>query len=186
MRWARVAGWVVLIVQTVGMVQILRNDSMYHGVGNDFFNQMLKDYWGSFISFDLMMGLLLFCVWLGWREKTARLLETIAWIWNILWWGNIVVAIYVLIAVHESRGDLLAFFAGRRSDRPLRQLTLHRTLAGRALSFVLAGGTAVWLWRALHIVNFTGVPAFGLYAGFLPLILAFSLMAFPQPLRADT
>ena len=181
MRWANIAAWSVLILQAVNMIQILLHDSMYHGVGNDYFNQSFKDYWGTFVSFDLMTGLVLFSTWLGWRESGSRLIGTVAWIWNILWWGNIVVAIYVLLAIYQSRGSILAFFAGNRSGETLREFTWHSTLAGRAISLTLAIGTALWLWQALTFVRFKGVPAFGLYAGFLPLVLALLLLAFARP-----
>jgi hypothetical protein len=93
-----------------------------------------------------MNGLALFSAWLSWRERGSSHLETIIWIWCILWWGNIVVAIYILLAVYESRGNILAFFAGIRSGEMLRPFTLDGTPAGRIVSMTLALGTALWLW----------------------------------------
>lgn len=180
MKWAKGAALFVIIAMSICMTNILLNDSMYHGVGNDNFNAGFKDPWQTFIHMDLMTGLVMFCTWLAYREKDSPNIDTVIWIWMILWWGNIVVAFYLLIAAYQANGNASVFFSGQRSGEPLRTIWAQPNVIARSVCILLALGSTVWLYRALQLVNFAGTPAFGLYAGFLPVAATFLLLAFPR------
>jgi hypothetical protein len=178
MAWARYLAILVIVIMSGFMLNILLHDSMGHGVGMDTFNAGMADPWRAFIGQDLVSGLFFTVSWLVFRERGGRMIDTIAWAWMALWWGNIVIAAYILVAVSQSRGDPALFFLGRRAG------ALHHVW--RAPSLVLRGGCALgavlvaaYLVHGLAAVFFAGIAAFGYTAGFLPVILSLVLLAMP-------
>lgn len=155
----RFRAWVVgvFVLLAAGFVNIAWNDGFGHGMGLDTFNGGMADPWQAFINLDLVAGLLLPVGWIIWRELGSPVLQTVAWILLILWWGNIAVALYLLIAISRSKGDARIFFLGNRGG--LAPLDLSRTMR---LSLSLAAvAVAAVLANALLSVGFAGVPAIG-------------------------
>ncbi|HET8612128.1 MAG TPA: hypothetical protein VFL92_05115, partial [Sphingomonas sp.] len=149
-----------------------------HGVGFDTFLAGQSDPWQTFIDNDLVSGLLFAVSWMIFREKGARTIETVAWVWMVMWWGNIVVAIYVLRALAQSDGDWRLLLLGRRAgleSAPQIAPMLRLCCAAGALA------VAIWLMIAIPRTGFAAIPTFGYLAGFLPVILSLALIALPRP-----
>lgn len=67
--------------------------------------------WGIVSLVDIYLGLILFSVWVTWREENK--LTALTWSVFILLLGNMVSCLYVLKAVSEARGDIIKFWLGR-------------------------------------------------------------------------
>jgi hypothetical protein len=178
MAWARSLAILVIVIMSGFMLNILLHDSMGHGVGMDTFNAGMTNPWRAFIGQDLVSGLFFTVAWLVYRERGGRVLDTIAWAWMAFWWGNIVIAVYILVAVSQSRGDPAMFFLGRRAG-DLHHIWRAPSLPLRGLCALSALLVAAYLVRGLTAVQFSGIAAFGYTAGFLPVILSLVLLAMP-------
>ena len=183
MRWAKGMALLVICIMTGFMANILIHDSMGHGVGLDTFLAGAVNPWQAFINQDLVSGLLLALTWIVFRQRGARVIDTVAWVWLVLWWGNIVVASYVLVATLQSQGDWVAFFMGRRSAVALRRVWPEPGIAVRALCLLAAAGCAAWLALAISASGFAPIATAGYLLGFAPILLALVLLAFPE--RSD-
>jgi hypothetical protein len=173
----RIVAWLVIVLMAANGVNVALNSGFDHGVGFDTFLAGAADPWRSFIGNDLVSGLLFAVSWMIFREKGGRTIDIVAWVWMVMWWGNIVVAVYVLRAVARSGGDWNLFLQGRRAGlaeaAPLApMLRLSSALAAMAV--------AIWLAVAIPRTGFAGVPTFGYLAGFLPVILSLVLAAMPR------
>jgi hypothetical protein len=104
-------------------------------------------------------------------------IDTVAWVWMVMWWGNIVVGAYVLRAAWQSGGDWGRFFMGRHTG-VLRGIGLPVFVRG--LAGVGAIGVALWLATAVMAVRGDAIPTTGYLLGFLPVILSLLLLAFPS------
>ena len=94
-----------------------------------------------------------------------------------LWWGNIVVAAYVLRAAGQADGDWSRFFLGRRAGIvPAAPLSAPvRALCGLAALAVL-----IWTGLSVQAVGFAPIATFGYVMGFAPVVLSLLLLAFPS------
>ena len=74
-------------------------------------SQLTSMPWGIVSLFDVYVGFLLFCSWIWYREDgfLKKAFLTI----SILLGGNAVSALYALIALVKSKGDLDFFFTGK-------------------------------------------------------------------------
>ena len=172
----RVAIVVIVLMSTLG-ANIILNDSLGNGLGFDVFLAGTGSPWQLFINNDLVSGLLFTTSWIIYRERGNRTLDTVAWVWMALWWGNIIVACYVLVALRQAAGDHARFFQGARAgalapawphpSRPLQLLLL-------ALAAVVTAALAQTLVGARD-----AIAAIGSLLGFAPLVLTFALLAFP-------
>jgi len=174
----RIVAWVVILLMLANGANVALNSGFDHGVGFDTFLAGQGDPWRMFIGNDLVSGLLFAVSWMIFREKGARAIDTVAWVWMVMWWGNIVVAVYVLRAVARSGGDWQLFLFGRRAG-----LTGAPPITPPLRIACAAGAVAVAAWLAIAIprTGFAGVPTFGYLAGFLPVILSLALLARPKP-----
>jgi hypothetical protein len=174
----RIVAWVVIVLMAANGVNVAINSGFDHGVGFDTFLAGAADPWRSFIGNDLVSGLLFAVSWMIFREKGGRTIDIVAWVWMVMWWGNVVVAVYVLRAVARSGGDWQLFLLGRRAglgDAPPIAPML-RLCCGLAAVVV-----AIGLAFAVQRTGFAGIPTFGYLAGFLPVILSLALLARPRP-----
>jgi hypothetical protein len=174
----RIVAWVVILLMAANGLNVALHSGFDHGVGFDTFLAGQADPWQTFIDNDLVSGLLFAVSWMIFREKGARTIDTVAWVWMVMWWGNIVVAVYVLRAVARSGGDWPLFLSGRRAglaDGPPIAPPLRIASAAGAVA------VAVWLAMAIARTGFAGIPTFGYLAGFLPVILSLALIALPRP-----
>ncbi|WP_145902355.1 MULTISPECIES: hypothetical protein [Sphingobium] len=176
MTTVRVIAWIVIAIMGANIANVLLNSGLHHGVGFDTFLAGSGDPWQLFINNDLVTGLLFMVSWMALREKGGRLLDTIAWIWMVMWWGNVVVAIYVLRAVSQANGDWQRFFLGGRAGVVAAAPV---SAPGRALCGLGAILVSAWLMWSLQAASFAAIPTLGYVLGFLPIILSFALVAFP-------
>ncbi len=113
MTGVRILAWIVIAIMGVNMANVILNGGMDHGVGFDTFLAGASNPWQLFINNDLVTGLLFMVGWIILRERGGRVMDVVAWVWMVMWWGNIVVAVYVLRAVGQARGNWSRFFLGR-------------------------------------------------------------------------
>ena len=173
----RIVAWVVIVLMGANMANVALRSGFDHGVGFDTFLAGRGDPWQTFIDNDLVSGLLFAVSWMICREKGARTVDTVAWVWMVMWWGNIVVAVYVLRAMARSGGDWQLFLLGRRAglaDAPPSASMLRLGCAAAALA------VTVWLVLAVLHTDFASVTIFGYLMGFLPVILSLVLLALPR------
>ncbi|MEO0030466.1 MAG: hypothetical protein RIS94_224 [Pseudomonadota bacterium] len=180
MTTARNLGLFVIAVMGALMANILVHDGMDHGVGFDVFLAGSGSPWQLFINNDLVTGLLFMCGWVLLRERGGRRMETAAWIWMILWWGNIVVGAYVVRAAWQAQGDWPRFFMGRHAGH-LREIAI--TPAARVIAGLGALGVAMWLAGALIGTQGAAIPAIGYALGFAPVVLSLLVLATPSARR---
>lgn len=176
MKGVRILAWVVIAIMGANLANVVLNGGMDHGVGFDTFLAGSTNPWQLFINNDLVTGLLLATGWMICRERGARTLDVVAWVWMVMWWGNIVVAAYVLLAERQSGGDWRRFLLGRR-EGALPALRLGPVVRG--VSGLLALATAVWTVTGIVAGGFAPIPTFGYVMGFAPVVLSFLLIALP-------
>lgn len=176
MKAARILALVVIAIMGANMANVLLNSGMHHGVGFDTFLAGSGDPWQLFINNDLVTGLLFMVGWMIFREKGGRTLGTVAWVWMAMWWGNIVVAAYVLRAAGQANGDWSRFFLGRRAG----VATVFSPAAPiRALCALSAITVLIWTIFGIRAAGFSPIPTFGYIMGFAPIVLSFALVALP-------
>lgn len=119
LRYARSVAWTGLLSLSIALVYAVAAGSFrVDGL------ELLENPWGLATLVDIYVGFALFSCWVVWRE--ANLGKALIWIALILVGGNLISALYVLVALHGSRGDVLAFWLGSHraskdvSDRPDR------------------------------------------------------------------
>jgi hypothetical protein len=61
---------------------------------------------------DVYVGFAFFCCWIVWRE--ARLATALLWICMILVAGNLMAALYILVALRTSKGMAEVFWLGSK------------------------------------------------------------------------
>lgn len=182
MTWARNLAGIVVAAMLLLAGNILVHGSLDQGLGMDRFLAGLADPWRAFIGFDLMAGLLLMSGWIVWREQGGRAADTAAWILCILWWGNIIVAAYILVALRQSAGDPARFLMGRRGG----QLRPAWTPPGavRVVALVAALGTAAFAASRIAQLGLTTLAGQAYVPGFAPIVLGLCLLAFPARVPA--
>ena len=178
MGWAALVAAILIAAMTGFAGNILANGSLDQGLGMDRFIAGLADPWQTFIGFDLMGGLLLATSWIVWRERGARWLDTVAWALCILWWGNVVVAIYMIIALLQSGGDPARFFMGARAGQ-LRPVWTALGLAFRCMALVAGLAIAGFTVAKVQQLGLASLSGQAYLPGFGPVILAMILLAFP-------
>lgn len=178
MAWVRLVALLVIAAMLALAANILLNGSLDEGLGMDRFIAGLADPWTTFIGFDLMAGLLLAAVWIVWRQKGARPLDTLAWVLCLTWWGNIVTAAYLLLAAAQSGGDPARFFMGERAGK-LRSVWKPGWPL-RAIALVAAGLTAAFALQKMATLGLSQLAGQAYLPGFMPIVLALLLLAFPS------
>jgi Protein of unknown function (DUF1475) len=178
MKAARVLALAIIALLGALMLAIVVQDSFRTGIGMDRFQAGLADPWQRFIGFDLMSGLFLMFGWIVYRQRGARRLETVAWVLMANWWGNIVVAAYILVALYQARGEAPGLFMGARGGELRRAWTPGAAM--RAVCAVGAAATVVYVLHEMAALHFAGLPAWAFVPAFGPLVLSFALLAFPE------
>jgi hypothetical protein len=74
---------------------------------------ILEMPWGIVSLVDVYTSILLFSAWVIFRERA--IFPTIIWIPLFIVLGNFATALYVLIALFQSKGDWKQFFLGKRA-----------------------------------------------------------------------
>lgn len=178
MGWIRGAAVLVVVAMVALFGNILLHGSLDEGLGMDRFLAGLADPWTTFIGFDLMSGLALMACWIAYRERGGRRLDTAAWILCLTWWGNLVPALYIMVALRQSGGDPARFFMGA-SAGPLRPVWPANYAVVRLAALALAVAAAGFAVRKMALLGLGTLAGQAYVPGFLPLVLAFTLLAFP-------
>jgi hypothetical protein len=103
-----------LVLLTVIMAGVLH----YGFTQGDFFEdggELIENPWGIVSLFDVYVGFFLVIGWIVYRENCLG--KTLAWSVAILIGGNLVSALYALIALLRSGGNSKAFFLGEEKAR---------------------------------------------------------------------
>ena len=177
MKTARLLCLFVILLTTWHFVLAIGGSGLHHGAGMDTFQAgYAADPWQAVINIDLMAGLLMACAWILWREDNRAI--AIAWVITILWWGNLVVAAYLLRQIQLGGGHWETVLLGRNADPALRPGprrafgTPAKTLL--LVSSAIVAGYMVWCCRS---VGYSGVPALGYCWGLGSLSLALFVAA---------
>jgi len=177
MKRVRVIAVLVLVAMLANLVNVVLKSGMNHGVGMDTFLAGARDPWQLFINCDLVAGLLFMVAWMAVRDRGAPRLSRVAWIWMALWWGNVVVAAYVLRAANESGGDWPLFFLGRSAPGATApRAAAARPRLVRVLCLLAAAVVAVFTMSGIRNAGFAGLATFGYVAGFTPVVLTLILL----------
>lgn len=102
-RIALVAGGLALVM-VVALAQALGSNLFAQG------GLVMDLAWGRTLLVDIYVGLLLFSLWIGWREPARG--TAAAWILALLLLGNIVACVYVLAALRAAGGQPERFWNG--------------------------------------------------------------------------
>ncbi len=97
-----VAGFVIM---TVGLAYGFKSGGGWKEVG-----QLWALPWGKVTFVDVYMGLILFCAWIGHREKSSLIGGL--WIAAVMLLGNWATFLYVVVALILSKGDWTKFWGG--------------------------------------------------------------------------
>jgi hypothetical protein len=85
---------------------------------------LLENPWGFATVVDVYVGFALFSCWVAWREPS--LARALVWIVLIMVGGNLVSAIYVLIALRSSKRNIETFWYGPEHDYTRLEPRLQR------------------------------------------------------------
>jgi hypothetical protein len=178
MGWFKGIAVLVSIAMVALFGNILLNGSLDEGLGMDRFLAGLADPWTTFIGFDLMSGLALMACWIAYRELGGRLLDTVAWILCLTWWGNLVPALYIRVSLRQSDGDPARFLMGARAGA-LRPVWPATRAAPRLAALTAALSVAVFAAWKISLLGLGALAGQAYVPGFAPVVLAFILLAFP-------
>ncbi len=70
--------------------------------------------WGIVSLVDIYLGLLLFSIWIMWREQCS--VSGVFWVLLVLSLGNLMSCLYILKVVLESKGSAERFWFGKSRD----------------------------------------------------------------------
>ena len=77
--------------------------------------QLANMPWGIVSLVDIYLGLLLFSIWILWRENFGP--AGLAWFLLVVVLGNLLSCMYILKALREARGDVQKFWLGKHASR---------------------------------------------------------------------
>ena len=107
MKIAKIIAWLCLIAMTVGLLNGFINGDFFED-GKELFNNP----WGVMSLIDLYVGFTLFSLWIAYRETSV--FSAIIWIVMMMILGFFTGALYVLMALYQSKGDWEKVFKGKR------------------------------------------------------------------------
>lgn len=105
LRYITAVAWVGLLAMSGALCYALAAGN-FHTDGS----RLLENPWGFATVVDVYVGFALFSCWVVWRE--TRVTRAVIWVVLIALGGNLVSAIYVLIALRSSRGSITHFWHG--------------------------------------------------------------------------
>ena len=115
MKIARFFAWAGLFAMTLS----IGNGFIVGDFGADG-AELLTNPWGIVSLVDLYVGFTLFSLWIAFREGSR--LAAAVWIILMMTLGFFTASLYLIIALHKSRGDWLAFFLKDRKEEMLQEL----------------------------------------------------------------
>lgn len=84
---------------------------------------LIANPWGIVSLVDLYVGFTLFSLWIIFREKSPFI--SIIWIIFMMVLGFFTASLYLIIALHQSKGDWLSLFLGARKSDILNKEKLN-------------------------------------------------------------
>ncbi|MBL8046570.1 MAG: DUF1475 family protein [Anaerolineales bacterium] len=75
--------------------------------------QLLQMPWGIVTLVDVYVGFILFAMWVVYRETSLS--AKVVWVVLLMVLGNLIAALYVLLALNASRSDWRRFFLGQHA-----------------------------------------------------------------------
>lgn len=108
MRTAKIVALLGLVAMTVVLIYGFAVGD-FSGEGGE----LLRMPWGIVSLVDLYVGFALFCGWIIYRE--AILWRKVVWCLLMMVLGFWAASLYVLLALHSSRGDWELFWRGTRA-----------------------------------------------------------------------
>ena len=114
MKTAKILAWLGLMAMTAVLLNGFINGNFSRDGA-----ELLANPWGIVSMVDLYVGFILFSAWIAFREKT--LFSKIFWIILMMVLGFFTGSLYVLVALHQSKGDLLTFFLGAQKEALLNE-----------------------------------------------------------------
>jgi hypothetical protein len=169
MRVAKIICCFVIAVMAINFAIAIHATGIHTGLGTDvFFSGAAANPWQAGIDADLMMGLLLMVSWVLWRERSR--INAIVWILVILYWGNIVVAFYILRQLNNSgdRWDVVMLGKHATNAPPEAMDASSREawpLPIKLLLYAFAIALGVYVVQASVAVNFAFAPTVGYVGG---------------------
>lgn len=109
LRYITAVAWIGLLAMSGALVYALAAGHFY-----DDGSKLLANPWGFATVVDVYVGFALFVCWVAWRE--TRITRAITWIVLIMLGGNLVSAVYVLVALRSSKGSIAHFWHGPRHE----------------------------------------------------------------------
>ena len=103
----------LIVLGSLGMIIALVNVFLNGNLSIDG-PKLLNNAWGIISLVDLYLGLLLFTIWMIFREK--NIIYIVLMLILTTFFGFLAVSIYVLINIQRSKGDWKEFFLGARKD----------------------------------------------------------------------
>jgi hypothetical protein len=150
-----------------------------NGAGMDvFFHGYFADPWQAVINFDLMAGLMLAACWVWWREADRG--AALTWILVLLYWGNLILAIYLYRALSRSNGQWAVVTMGRHAPGFVAPQRASPPLLLRGLLYLAALALAVVIVYASRAAGFALFPTTGYLWGlgcFIPVLLRAARMS---------
>ena len=105
LRYITAVAWIGLLAMSGAFCYALATGHFYSDGG-----RLLENPWGFATVVDVYVGFALFSCWVVWRETSVT--RAVVWTVLIALGGNLVSAIYVLIALRSSRGNIIHFWHG--------------------------------------------------------------------------
>lgn len=102
--------WLGSIVMVGGLINVLLNGDL--AVDGP---KIISNPWGLISLIDLYLGLILFSIWMIYREK--NIIVIIILLALLMIFGFLAASIYVLVNLKTSKGDWGKFFLGQRKER---------------------------------------------------------------------
>lgn len=110
MKIARLVGITGIIAMTaVLLFAFIKGDFAVDG------KAILNNPWGIVSLVDLYVGFFIFSLWIGLREKS--MISAVIWIILLMVLGFFTGALYLVLALYKSKGDVLYLMLGHRKER---------------------------------------------------------------------
>ena len=184
MRVVRNIALALIVIMSGNLINVAVNGGFNHGMGFDTFLAGIHDPWQVFINTDLVVGLVIMCAWIVFRERGGATIDTVIWVWMAAWWGNIVVAAYVIRAANQAEGrvrnpgggDWPVFFLGVNAPGFTAAPATPSTIA-KGVGAAGALATIGYLVFALLAPGLSAIAVIGYVAAFAPIALLCARLA---------
>jgi hypothetical protein len=106
-----------ILIASVGFV-VMSGTIFYAAMFGNFLEEgrvLVEMPWGLVSLVDIYLGLILFSLWVLWREQLST--ASLVWVVLIVCLGNVISCLYILNAYRESGSDMLKFWHGSRSGK---------------------------------------------------------------------